>query len=214
MFVIEAVGGALAQAVTYDSFGAIHSDTNPGFTPFGFAGGLYDPATGFVRFGERDYAAETGRWTAKDSTLFGGGDPNLYDYAFTDPVNFQDPTGRIAIVDDATVAATIETLVAIGLTYELAKAIYEQYQAENRLDDLLQWLESRRVGKGCDIRRTPPPGQKYQSKPPDPPKPAPPADPKQPPVPTGLSHDEAANRSLWVKAMHWLANALGTSPGP
>ena len=35
-------------------------DTNPGFQPFGFAGGMYDAATGLVRFGARDYDAETG----------------------------------------------------------------------------------------------------------------------------------------------------------
>ncbi len=37
-------------------------DTNPGFQPFGFAGGLYDPQTGLVRFGARDYDPEAGRW--------------------------------------------------------------------------------------------------------------------------------------------------------
>ena len=42
------------------------NDTNPGFQPFGFAGGLYDPDTGLVRFGARDYDAETGRWTSKE----------------------------------------------------------------------------------------------------------------------------------------------------
>ncbi len=68
-------------------------DTNPGFQPFGFAGGLYDPDTGLVRFGARDYDPATGRWTAKDPILFGGGDANLYAYVGNDPVNFIDPSG-------------------------------------------------------------------------------------------------------------------------
>ena len=34
--------------------GNITSDTNPGFQPFGFAGGLYDTDTGLTRFGARD----------------------------------------------------------------------------------------------------------------------------------------------------------------
>ena len=42
------------------------NDTNPGFQPFGFGGGLYDPDTGLVRFGVRDYNPATGRWLAKD----------------------------------------------------------------------------------------------------------------------------------------------------
>ncbi|MDH5679538.1 MAG: RHS repeat-associated core domain-containing protein, partial [Nitrospinota bacterium] len=42
------------------------SDTNPGFQPFGFAGGLYDQHTKLTRFGARDYDAHAGRWTSKD----------------------------------------------------------------------------------------------------------------------------------------------------
>lgn len=32
----------VAQRMEYDEFGLITQDTNPGFQPFGFAGGLYD----------------------------------------------------------------------------------------------------------------------------------------------------------------------------
>ena len=38
----------------------------------GFAGGLYDPDTGLVRFGARDYDAVVGRWITKDPISFGG----------------------------------------------------------------------------------------------------------------------------------------------
>jgi len=38
----------------YDEFGNVLLDTNPGFQPFGFAGGLSDQRTGLVRFGARD----------------------------------------------------------------------------------------------------------------------------------------------------------------
>ena len=80
-----------------DKFGRVLLDMNPGFQPFGFAGGLYEPDTGLVRFGARDDDAETGRWTAKDPLLFEGGDTNLYAYALGDPVNRSDPTGRSAV---------------------------------------------------------------------------------------------------------------------
>ncbi len=70
------------------------NDTNPNFQPFYFAGGIYDTYTKLTRFGARDYDAETGRWTAKDPILFGGGLTSLYDYVGGDPVNFVDLTGQ------------------------------------------------------------------------------------------------------------------------
>jgi RHS repeat-associated protein len=57
----------------FDEFGNVLTDTNPGFQPFGFAGGIYDGDTGLVRFGARDYDPQTGRWTAKDPVGFLGG---------------------------------------------------------------------------------------------------------------------------------------------
>ncbi|MGZ5445925.1 MAG: NHL domain-containing protein [Thermoanaerobaculia bacterium] len=91
--VVDTGTGELVQRIVYDAFGAVISDTAPGFQPFGFAGGLYDRDTRLVRFGARDYDPHTGRWTAKDPIGFGGGDTNLYGYAFSDPINFVDPTG-------------------------------------------------------------------------------------------------------------------------
>jgi RHS repeat-associated protein len=91
--VVNTADGSIVQRMDYDEFGNVTLDTNPGFQPFGFAGGLYDLHTGLVRFGARDYDAVTGRWTAKDPIRFYGGDHNLYGYSQADPVNFQDPDG-------------------------------------------------------------------------------------------------------------------------
>ncbi|HKO53850.1 MAG TPA: RHS repeat-associated core domain-containing protein [Polyangiaceae bacterium] len=90
--VVNAKTGVVAQKLEYDEFGVVLSDSNPGFQPFGFAGGLYDALTGLVRFGARDYDAETGRWAAKDPIGFAGG-VNMYAYCGNDPVNQVDPTG-------------------------------------------------------------------------------------------------------------------------
>lgn len=71
--VVNAQTGAVAQALKYDVWGNVVLDTNPGFQPFGYAGGLYDRDTGLVRFGARDYDPYTARWTSKDPLLFAGG---------------------------------------------------------------------------------------------------------------------------------------------
>jgi RHS repeat-associated protein len=91
--VVEVNTGRIVQRLDYDEFGNVTQDTNPGFQPFGFAGGLYDQDTRLVRFGARDYDPEIGRWTAKDPVRFSGGDSNLYGYVLQDPVNRSDPNG-------------------------------------------------------------------------------------------------------------------------
>lgn len=91
--VVNTTDGTIVQRLDYDEFGQVTLDTNPGFQPFGFAGGIYDQDTKLVRFGARDHDAETGRWTAKDPIGFAGGDANLYGYVLNDPVNLTDPVG-------------------------------------------------------------------------------------------------------------------------
>jgi RHS repeat-associated protein len=91
--VVDSATGQIAESIDYDEFGNVINDTNPGFQPFGFAGGLYDQDTKLVHFDARDYDPTTGRWTSKDPILFSGGDANLYGYVLNDPVNLQDPSG-------------------------------------------------------------------------------------------------------------------------
>ena len=58
--VVNTADGSIVQRMDYDEWGNVINDTNPGFQPFGFAGGIYDLHTGLVRFGARDYDAELG----------------------------------------------------------------------------------------------------------------------------------------------------------
>ncbi len=90
--VVDGNSGVVVQRVDYDEFGNAVYDSNPGFQPFGFAGGLYDNDTKLVRFGARDYDASVGRWTKKDPIGFGGG-LDFYAYVLNNPINYWDPEG-------------------------------------------------------------------------------------------------------------------------
>ncbi len=95
--VVNAATGTVMQRLDYDEFGKVIQDTNAGFQPFGFAGGMYDTHTGLVRLGARDYDPATGRFTIKDFLRFAGRSSNLYEYAFGDPINHFDPDGLCPI---------------------------------------------------------------------------------------------------------------------
>jgi RHS repeat-associated protein len=109
--VVNTATGAIVQRMDYDSFGRVTLDTNPDFQPFGFAGGLYDPDIGLVRFGTRDYEPVTGRWTGKDIIGFAGRDTNLYRYVRNDPLNKLDSSG-LSERDLEMIEATMEYSIA------------------------------------------------------------------------------------------------------
>ena len=115
--VIDTTTGTIVQQIEYDEFGNIETDTNPGFQPFGFAGGIYDQDTGLTRFGARDYDAYTGRWSSKDPIRFAGGDTNLYGYVLNDPINFIDPLGlELTTAQQFVVSAASATGAVLGGT--------------------------------------------------------------------------------------------------
>lgn len=91
--VVNANTGAIVQRLDYDEWGNVSNDTNPGFQPFGYAGGLYDNQTGLVQFGARWYDAGTSRWLTKDPIIFRGHDSNLFAYVANDPLNYIDFSG-------------------------------------------------------------------------------------------------------------------------
>jgi len=67
--------------------------------PYGFTA-REDDGTGLYFYRARYYSPEQKRFIAEDPIGFGGGDSNFYAYVGGDPVNFTDPTGNVAIVDD------------------------------------------------------------------------------------------------------------------
>lgn len=137
--VVNTATGEVVQRLDYDAYGRVLADSNPGFQPFGYAGGLYDADTGLVRFGARDYDAQTGRWTAKDPTLFAGGQSNLYAYAADDPVNWHDPSGLDDVLAWQISGGFLGTIAAGGagaLMYAVPaeQAFYNVFNAAANVD--------------------------------------------------------------------------------
>ena len=52
--VVNVTTGAVVQKIDYDEFGNILEDTNPGFQPFGFRGGIHDHDTNLIHGSEYD----------------------------------------------------------------------------------------------------------------------------------------------------------------
>ncbi|MFI5365600.1 MAG: RHS repeat domain-containing protein, partial [Candidatus Binatia bacterium] len=127
--VVNAADGMIVQRIDYDEFGNVLNDTNPGFQPFGFAGGLYDRDTKLVHFGARDYDPALGRWTVKDPIRFTGRDTNLYGYVLNDPVNLVDPFGlawaciRPSVASDEFVCVRFDDSVPF-LSFDFLKQIF------------------------------------------------------------------------------------------
>ncbi len=95
--------GGLATSYTYDPFGSTTvsgSSTNP----FQFTGREND-GTGLYYYRARYYSSTAERFIAQDPLGFGGGDANIYAYAFNSPIDYIDPTGFDAIIWGNTGAA-------------------------------------------------------------------------------------------------------------
>jgi RHS repeat-associated protein len=112
--VVNAATGQVVQALDYDVWGNVLSDSSPGFQPFAFAGGLYDAESKLTHFGWRDYDASTGTWTSKDPIRQAGG-LNVYLYVNANPGRYIDPSGLLAGTWPPPPQAVAAAAVAIAL---------------------------------------------------------------------------------------------------
>ena len=113
--VVNTANSEVVQRIDYDVWGNVVNDTNPGFQPFGFAGGIYDNHTRLTHFGAREYDAATGRWMTKDPISFAGGDSNLYAYASDNPLNIIDPNGKFGVIAGAVAVAAGIAIIASNI---------------------------------------------------------------------------------------------------
>jgi RHS repeat-associated protein len=145
--VVNVADGSVIQRIDYDEWGNIITDTNPGFIPFTFAGGIRDFHSNLVRFGARDFDPETGRWTSKDPARFVGGDFNLYGYAFNDPINSADPDGEnAAILGGAAIIAAV-FIVAILAAMNSPAGLALRNNIEDMVDAMSDILRAEEVAE-------------------------------------------------------------------
>lgn len=140
--IIDLSSGEVINELEYDEFGIIGEGSRT-FSkniskikiPFGFAGGLYDPLTDFLRFGKRDYYSRVGRWMSKDPLVFSGGDSNLYSYVFQDPINFIDKEGTDAVLVTVLVGGIIPHSI-IGVSTPNQGTVYFEFSPASMKDAL------------------------------------------------------------------------------
>ena len=137
--VVNTQTGQVAQRLDYDAWGLVTQDTNPGFQPFGFAGGLYDGQTGLVRFGARDYDPVVGRWTSKDPIGFEGGSTSLYVYIKNNPLKYKDSAGLKSDCKCPTTIPTAPKGVSIKDNINEAKKHYDPWWFKDQVRNKGPW---------------------------------------------------------------------------
>lgn len=87
--------GTVVEQYAYGPYGEGIGDAALGGTPFRYAGHRYDEETGLIYMRARYYSVSLGRFLSPDPAGYADG-PNLYAYAYNNPVNFIDPSGLAA----------------------------------------------------------------------------------------------------------------------
>lgn len=76
------------------------------------------------------YDPSIGRWLSKDPTLFNGGTPNLYEYAFSDPMSYIDRDGKIPV---PVIAFGAGFLIGAASSYQIDKKLNPNASTKDRL---------------------------------------------------------------------------------
>jgi RHS repeat-associated protein len=86
--------GNLQDTITYDPYGNVRSESNPGFGDrYKYTGRELDAETNLQYNRQRYYDSAHGRWLSQDPLGLAAGDANLYRYAGNAPTDATDPSG-------------------------------------------------------------------------------------------------------------------------
>ena len=86
--------GAFAASYTRDSFGNQLTSSGMIVNPIRFTAREWDQETGLYYYRARYYDPNIGRFSSEDPARFVARSPNFFQYAYGNPVNYMDPTGR------------------------------------------------------------------------------------------------------------------------
>ena len=137
--------GTTVATYLYDAWGNLTSssgsmaDTNP----IRYRGYYYDIESGFYYLQSRYYDPKTGRFINADGQINADmSGTNLYAYCGSNPVNFADPTGRIAVVDDLLAALLIGVAAGAVAGAVAAGAAANSPTVQKGMDGLWQSIQN------------------------------------------------------------------------
>ena len=122
--------GTALKNYDYDAFGVEKNPEILDVNPWRFCGEYFDREGDTLYLRARNYLAYNGRMLGEDSVrsitdeLPNGQevvDPlslNLYSYCYNNPLKFTDPSGNVALVDDAVIILVLATGTVITVSYD------------------------------------------------------------------------------------------------
>jgi len=146
--------GTTEETTNYDVFGATLNQTNNTGNDLLFTGRERDQTTGLIYYRARYYDPEIGRFITEDPIGFQAG-INFYAYVNNNPVNFNDPSGKVAdvLLDVAFIAADIGFIIkdgpnatnltalgldALGAAIPFLTGVGQAFKAGNSADNLVR----------------------------------------------------------------------------
>jgi RHS repeat-associated protein len=94
---VTAHDGQSQQGLVYSAFGAIQTLTGSSQNRLRYTGREIDPDTSLYYYRARYYDPAIGRFLSEDPIGFDSGDVNFYAYVNNNPVNANDPSGKILL---------------------------------------------------------------------------------------------------------------------